>query len=306
MIEIFLPFIKQILSFCGYKITEIPQKYRRELLTALKELTKHQVVMIPGMIELAKSFPGKLLIDDTNNPKFGLKAFAMKLKILSTGANRLGYKIVLFLWQTKNFRIPIGFALCHSQSPTPSQLALMGLSQLRNRFNLVPELVLGDAGYETDDIAKLLKGYGWRFIARCKKSRTIDGQQVWQAIPRGYGQESGCLKNGVKVKIVRRQGFFLLCNRLLMESAQILAFYRNRWDIEDVFRVLKSTIGLDRCKQHSMEAQAIYIILSLLIFTCLELYSADSGQSCYYLHRQVILGHLQVEDLLKPQLFSTA
>lgn len=304
MINIFLPFIKQILSFCGYKITDIPARYYQELLTAFKDLPHQDFVLIPSLVELAISFPGKLLIDDTNNPKYGLKAFALKLKNLSTGAHHSGYKIVLFLWQTEIFRIPIGFALCHSQSPTPSELALKGLSLLRNHYKMVPEMVLADAGYETDEITKRLTDYGWPSIMRCKCSRKLDGMQAKQVIPRGYGEECGKLVNGVKVKVVRRRGFFVLSNRLLLEAGQILAFYRNRWKIEEVFRALKGTIGLNRCQQHSLPAQRIYLVLSFLVFACLELYSADSGQSSYYLHQQVILGDVPIQDLLLTKLFT--
>lgn len=304
MIEIFFPFIKQILSFCGYKLSDISRKYYTDLLTAFQDLPCQQFVMIPSLIELAKQYPGKLLIDDTDNPKYGLKNFSLNLKNRSTGAVRTGYKIVLFLWQTETFRIPIGFALCHQESPTPSQLAIIGLSLLRNRYSLVPEWVLADAGYETDEITHRLSQYGWRQITRCKCSRKIDEKQAKHAIPRAYGEETGVLANGIKVKVVRRKGFFLLCNRLMIEAEEILALYRNRWQVEEVFRALKQTIGLDRCQQHSMQAQSIYLFLSLLVFACLELHCAEFGHSIYYFHQQVILGNLQPEDIIKPELFT--
>ena len=155
MLEIFLPFVKQILSFGGYKLSDIAKKYRQDLLTAFKDLPNQKFVLIPSLVELAKKHPGKLLMDDTENPKYGLKHVAQKLKNRSTKAVRSGYKIVLFLWDTGTYRFPIGFALCHQQSPTPSELALIGLSLLRNQYKLVPEWVLGDAGYETDDFQTL-------------------------------------------------------------------------------------------------------------------------------------------------------
>lgn len=304
MIEIFLPFIKQVLSYCGFKPSELPKKYYRDLVTAFQDLLEQEVVMIPTLIELIKAFPGFLIIDDTSNPKYGLKGFLKSLKNYSTQANFMGYKILVFLWQVGELRIPIGFALCHEQSPKPEELTLIGLSKLRNHHGLKPLWTLGDAAFSTDEITKRLDNYKWPFVLRSKKNRKLDGQQAKQAIGRGYGEYCGFLENGVKVKVLRRKKFFVLCNRLLLKGPKILEIYRNRWGIEEVFRFLKSCIGLDRCHQHSLKAQTVYLILCFLILACFELYSADSGYSDYYFHRQAILGQLPIEDILKQELFT--
>lgn len=69
-----------------------------------------EVVILPGMIELAKAHPGYLVIDDPKNPKYGLAHFDKNLKILTNGTTRTGYEVVLLLWLVAGLgRFPIGF-----------------------------------------------------------------------------------------------------------------------------------------------------------------------------------------------------
>ena len=105
----------------------------------------------------------------------------------------------------------------------------------------------------------------------------------------------GFLKNGVKLKIVRERKHFLFCNRMLLERQAIQALYRLRWKIEEVFRVLKSGIGLDGCQQHSMRAQGIFVAGCLLLFSHLEIVS---GGKPYATLASVISGALKPETLI--------
>ena len=128
--------IKHILEFGNFKSSDIPKKYYRELLTGLKNLKRLDTVFIPEFITLAKKFSGRLIIDDTNHSKYGLKKHTRKLKNLKTNGYESGFKLLLFLWEDDNFRIPIGFALWHKDSNSINDLALAGLSRTRNEFKL--------------------------------------------------------------------------------------------------------------------------------------------------------------------------
>jgi hypothetical protein len=67
-----------------------------------------------------------LIIDDTANPKYGLKRWARKIKIIGTSGFEHGYKILLFLWECPLGRIPIGFALWPKESRSLNELLLEG------------------------------------------------------------------------------------------------------------------------------------------------------------------------------------
>jgi hypothetical protein len=226
--------------------------------------------MIPSLIKLCHKSEGILIIDDTNNPKYGLKNWARKLKNLKTSGYESGYKILLFLWQTGNFRIPIGFALWHKESPSLNDLALQGLGIFRNTFKLKPKFVLADGFYSADKIVKRVTDYGFPLIERWKNNRKLDGLKIKQQIPRGFGDYQGHLQNGCKVKIFRRRNRFYITNRMLLSMQEAVRLYKKRWSIEETFKILKSQIGLNRCQQHSLQSQEIFLFLCMIAFSYLE------------------------------------
>lgn len=289
-------FIKHLETHLGYAVSRFSKKDYQALLTGLSTLPDQPVVVIPEMAALARAYPGSLLVDDTNNPKYGLKHVAQGLYFPGTQAHRLGYKVVLLLWNAVGLgRVPVGFALCHQGTETPAQLALKGLSLLRNRYHLKPQRVLADGAYSTNALIKRVTDYGWPCIVRIGRDRKLDGKPVRRLIPRGYGTVCGKLKNGTPLKIVRSGKHFLASNRMMLEGRVIRNLYAIRWKIEEVFRALKSCIGLEGCQQHSMRAQAVYILLCLLLFSSLELYS---GGKPYKAFAQVISRRLDPQHIV--------
>lgn len=67
--------------------------------------------------------------------------------------------------------------------------------------------------------------------------------------------------------------------------------YTLRWKIEEVFRVLKVCIGLNRCQQHTLIAQKIYIFMSLVLFACAERIKDGS------IYKLLNLGYFQKLDI---------
>jgi len=299
MLEFMSEFVNKIVSFGKFKRSEISNKAYAQLLTSFKDMSKHDVVMIPELINLVRGTKGELSLDDTNNPSYGLKKQAVKIKNLSTGGYHKGYKVLLFLWCTKYWRIPIGFALYHKESKSINELARKGLSLLRRTYRLRPETVLADAAFFTDATSKLLTDYGWPFVMRFNNARTLSKTPIRKLIPRGYGEKTGRISNGTKLKVVRRKSRFFACNRMTWDAKKILKLYTLRWKIEEIFRVLKSCIGLDRCQQHTMDAQAIYVLMCLVLTACAE--RLKTGSVYEYL-RQNFSADIDLEELIKQGL----
>lgn len=293
-------FIKQILALGGFQVSRLPRKVYKALLTAFEDMLNHDVVMIVPLIKLAKTCPGRLVLDDTTNPKYGLKQWTRKMKIVGTSGYAHGYKILLFLWDCDWGRIPIGFALWHQGTKPINKLVLEGLSLLRNRFKLKPLSVLADGAFSTDQILKRLEDYGWACAMRLKNNRKLCNDPVFKQIPRGYGSVQGRLRNGTKIKAFRRKNRLYGCNRMGWSMVDIVQLYKKRWKVEEVFRALKSCLGLKGCQQHSMRAQTVYVLMCLLLFTALE---GHSGQSVYAALQAVNSGHLDLENLLQKTFF---
>jgi IS4 transposase len=264
-------------------------------------MPNHDVVMIPEFVNMAKKIPGSLILDDTGNPKYGLEKIAIKFKNLSTGGYHKGYKILLFLWDTGYCKIPIGFALCHKGSKSINKLARKGLSLLRNKYEIRPKTVLADGAFLTNETAKLITDYGWDMVMRFNKARTLSNTPIRKLIPRGYGEVIGTLKNGTKLKVFRRKNRFYTCNRMLRSMKDTIKLYASRWKIEETFRVLKSCIGLNRCQQHSLESQEIYVFMCLVLFTCAE---QIRNRSIYKELQENCFDELDIENWLRNEVLT--
>lgn len=268
--NICVEFIKQIMTYGNFQSSSIPRKHYRELLIGLENLKRIDTVFIPQFISIASKFKGRLVIDDTNHPKYGLKNHTRKLKNLKTSGYENGFKLLLFLWEGDNFRIPLGFAMWHKDSNSINDLALAGLSRIRNEFKLKPEVVLADGAFSIDKLVKRVTDYGWAFVMRWRANRKLNEQQIKKEIPRGYGSSKGLLKNSTKVKIFRRKNRFYETNRMLWDMQDIVKLYKLRWTIEETFKILKHCVGIHRCQQHSIELQEIFVWMCLVSFAYLE------------------------------------
>ena len=164
--------------------------------------------------------------------------------------------MALFLWDSNNQRIPIGFALWGKDSNSINDLALAGLSRIRNEF----KLILADGAFSIDKLVKRVTDYFLPFVFRWRNNRKLDNKQIKKLIPRGYGSSKGFLKNNTKVKIFRRKNRFYGTNRMLWTMQDIVQIYKLRWKI----------IGINRCQQHSIMLQEVFVWVCLVCFSYLE------------------------------------
>jgi hypothetical protein len=256
-------FVQQLQILHAFRISLFPRKAYQLSLTAISQDEKRHVVLLPEVIERAKALPGCLIVDDTGVEKYGLNE---ECRVLFNHASKQfghGYKLLLFLWHCEEGYLPLGFALWFNGSPSLIDLTLNGFSVLRNHYQLKPLMVLADAYFFNAKTTKRLDDYGWGFIMRCQKNRKLDNQGVRYLIPRGYGQTTGHLPNGITVQVIRHAGHFLATNRKLLCRKQLQALYKLRWAIEETFRFLKTTLGLTRCQQRTMQAQGNFVSLCL-------------------------------------------
>ncbi len=262
MLQLILLFVNRLLQFGGFKRSDLSNRAYRELMTALNNVSNHDVVMISHLINKYKSCTGQLIIDTTDNPKYGLDKLAIKMKNLSNGAYSKGFKIVLFLYKVGDKTFPIGFGLLHKGNRSQEDTTLLGLSILRNKYKLKPEYVIADGVFGTQRTTKRLDDYGWSFVIKGKKNYSLDNKPMKRQIQRGYGSKIGRLKNGGKVKVIRCPKRFFMCNRISLTDEAVLAVYKMRWRIED-----KELHRIERLSpaQHAGSGDLRFWVFSLIL-----------------------------------------
>lgn len=159
MIQTIFLIFKNIFKFGKFNSSQIPKSIFRELLTEFTNYKNKDVILIPQFIHKYCRSGGSLIVDETINAKYGLKNIVRKLKVLHNGGYCMGYKLVLFLWNKENLRIPIGFALYHKQSASVAELTLKFISKLRNEYKITPDMFLADGAYCVDKLMKRLTDY---------------------------------------------------------------------------------------------------------------------------------------------------
>jgi len=259
MLQLVQLFVNKLISFGGFKRNEFSNRAYQELVTAFQTMSNHDVVMISPLINMYKPCEGCIIIDTTDNPKYGLDKLAIKMKNLSNGAYSKGFKIVLFLYKVGERTIPLGFGLLYKENKSQEEVTLKALSILRNQYKLKPKYVLADGAFGTQKLTKRLNDYRWGFVIKGKKNYSLDKKQFKYQIQRGCGSAVGFLNNGVKIKVVKRPKRFFMSNRVSLTDENVLSIYSLRWKIEETFRFLKSCVGLNGCHQHSMQAQDIVV-----------------------------------------------
>ncbi|MFW6225258.1 MAG: transposase [Bacteroidota bacterium] len=88
----------------------------------------------------------------------------------------------------------MGFALWGKDSNSINDLALAGLSRIRNEFKLKPKIVLADGAFSVDKLIKRITDYGWPFVMRWRRYRKLNDEQIRRQIPVDMEVHQVCCK----------------------------------------------------------------------------------------------------------------
>jgi len=157
-----------------------------------------------------------------------------------------------------------------------------------------PKYVLFDCAYTDIKTLKLLRFYGWKFIAGVRANRKVslvlheykdvadvatkEGVTCWLKI---FGP--------VKVfkLVLPKTGDidYLVTNDLTISTSVVRSANNRRWRIEEFHRGGKQMTGLEYCQARSQRAQRNHILCSYLAFLALEKWRLETGVS--WLHAKV-------------------
>lgn len=148
--------------------------------------------------------------------------------------------------------------------------------------------------------------YQWIFICQVKKNRKFNGTQLKLHKRNPYWVEQGIIYGNLEVLIVRHGKKYFATNDLELSKKEILSFYKTRWSIETMFRMLHDKLGLEECESRSLQTQTAHIYLCLMSFILLEKRKQQTKKSWYELRRDYKFHPYKVDLLLGKLNFGSA
>jgi len=231
---------------------------------------------------------GYLLLDDTTWQRQAKTAEAVSKVWSSTaGSVRLGMQVVLLVWTDGRRKIPVGMRLWQKGGKSKVALARELIQESADR-GLCPKYVLFDSWYTSKGILNLLEELGWKYVARIKSNRLLDGQQIRRKWPQRFGQAKGHLKQVTgEVRIIKDGKRYWVTNDLALSPAQIKRGYRKRQQVEETFRLLKQEFGWGGSSARKAAAQTAHLHLGLMALCLTQHAALAQGQTVYAFKRDL-------------------
>ena len=190
---------------------------------------------------------GYLLLDDTTWQRQAQLSEAVSKVWSSTSSGvRLGMQVVLLVWTDGQRKIPVSMRLWQKGGKSKVELAREMIQEAADR-GICPKYVLFDSWYTSRSILNLVDKLGWKYAARIKSNRLLEGERISKKWPHRFGQARGRLRKVSKeVRIIKDGKRYWATNDLELNAAQVKRVYRNRQQIEETFRLLKQEFGWGR------------------------------------------------------------
>lgn len=246
---------------------------------------------------------GYLLLDDTVLDKSYSRHVGQATWCYCSKRKKVvfGIPVVMLVWRYKEVCIPIAYRVYQKGGSSKTSLALELISYARNSLKLKPEFVIFDSYYSSKKICKRIRSYGWYFICQLRKNRKFEGQQLKRYRKQPYWHDTGQLSGGLKVQVVKHGHKYFCTNRLSLSATAVRKLYKQRQGIEEVFKFLKSKLGVECCqvgycrekwgirKKSESKAQEHHMVLCLVAYVILERERINQGISIRKLRMQLIL-----------------
>jgi len=244
-----------------------------DTLTRLLRVKFSWNILLVMVLTRFKRCRGYVIIDDTEI----VKMFAKKIPLLSwlhshsEGRYIYGLNLVVIAWTNGTVTIPFAFRLYHPDSgKTKIDLAVL-LINFTMSLGVQPEAFLFDAFYAAEKVLKTVRSYGIDYFTQAPKSRLLDGIPLKrQNGGRPYWTKMGTLRGGLKVMVVKVRRKYFISSRLTIKRHVLLAIYKLRWKIEEVFRFTKSELGLERCQSSTLQSQINHIGSCFMLYGLLQ------------------------------------
>ena len=198
-----------------------------------------------------------------------------------------GHQVVLLIWTDGRVRVPLGMRLWKKGGSSKVELAAQLLREAQRR-GMRPEYVLFDSWYGAASLLHLLQSLGWKYVARLKSNRLFEGQAVRQRWRHRYGRAVGRLRKvNHQVAVVKDGRRYFVTNETELSSAQVKRHYRQRQQIEEVFRLLKQEFGWGGASSQRARAQVAHLHLGLYALCISAQEAIKEGRTIYAFKREL-------------------
>jgi len=196
-------------------------------------------------------------------------------------------QVVLLLWTDGHWKVPVGIRPRRAGGRSKVELAVGLLCQAQRR-GIRPQYALFDRWYAAAQILNLLDAWGWKYVARLKSNRLLDGHALRKKWSHHYGHAVGRLRRvQYPVLVVKDGRRYWVTNAVTLPPREVRAHYSLRQQIEETFRLLKQEFGWGSCTCQKQQAQWAHLHLGLYAL-CLTQHSAFARTQTIYAFRQAL------------------
>jgi len=226
---------------------------------------------------------GWLIIDDTVLSKRFAKMLAGVYSVYNSALGRpeKGFTLVVIAWSNSQVTIPLKF-ICHFHKDlvgemyqTKSRLAEQLILDCKDKVFFSHLLI--DGHYTTNFLMDALIKHNIKFVGKFPKNRIIktkngEKNQVskhsnLKLIRNKRSKQikaefAGILLHFSVHKQKKRDGqftFTYIVSNINTEPKQYLLMYKQRWNIETMFRTMKQSLGLSECASRDLQKQYVHI-----------------------------------------------
>lgn len=225
---------------------------------------------------------GYLIIDDRTWHRFGKQLAGVSFVWDSTISKKVfGMQVVVLIWTDGKVRIPLGLRIWQKGGKSKLKLAEEMICESFRR-GISPVFVLFDSWYSGESLLNLIDGLGWQYITKAKKNRLFEKVRLDKTFHYRYGRKVGSLRRiRHQVLVVKDDTKYYLTNKLEQTSAEVKKNYRQRQQIEEVFRLLKQEFGWGKCRVGSLQGQKAHLHLGLYAFCLVQNQAIETNQTIY-------------------------
>src|SRR5436305_14054842 len=131
-------------------------------------------------------------------------------------------------------------------------------------------------------MVNLMAELGWKYVARIKSKRLLEGDRLSKKWRQRFGQARGHLKQvPEEVRVIKDGKRYWVTNDLELKPAQIKKQYRLRQQNEETFRLLKQEFGWGGSSARKAKAQTAHLHLGLMALCLTQQAALLQGYTVY-------------------------